>query len=284
MNGRRTAERLGAARVGDGEKPRPRTLRLPGPDTLTDDTEEAQPQARDAEALRSRFRALRRAVSPYSDREQYIVRARHELMKTVLDGALTVSKLPPDTRNVIDVGCGFGPWATDVARQYPGARVTGMDLAPITATDDAPANLRFVEADVNAPWAFAAPASADLVHMRALTESIAHWPFALGQAFGALRPGGVVEINELRPVFFDFDGQFAVTAAFPELLDMYLQLAASIGIDLDPIPKLPGWLNDAGFERIAQRSEILPLGLWPKDGKLRRRAELYTDLMLNGGG
>jgi ubiquinone/menaquinone biosynthesis C-methylase UbiE len=64
----------------------------------------------------------------------------------------------------VDVGCGSGAWAIEVAEQFPGAKVVGMDLSPIQPID-VPQNCEFVVGDLNEGLEFDS-GSMDLVQGR----------------------------------------------------------------------------------------------------------------------
>ncbi|KAK8131914.1 hypothetical protein PG999_000087 [Apiospora kogelbergensis] len=237
------------------------------------------PPADDPEMVeaRTQYLALRKEIRPDSDTQQRLARARHRVYTTVLDGNLTCSKLPSRLKRVLDVGSGIGCWAVDIARRHPEAQVTCLDHHAVRLAD-APANVSFLAADLNRAWPVA-PNSLDLIHVRAMSDDVVSWPFVLAQALKMLRPGGQLEVAEIRPRFWDFDGLFAVTDALPEGEKMSAELSAKMGVDLDPSVNLPMWLDDAGFERAAQRSEILPVGDWSKDAKLHQRATVYREML-----
>ncbi|KAK8043390.1 hypothetical protein PG993_005820 [Apiospora rasikravindrae] len=235
------------------------------------------PEDREMVEARAQYLALRKEILPESDTQQRQARARHRLYTTVLDGNLTCCKLPSRVSRVLDLGSGIGCWAVDIARQHPEASVTCVDHHPVRL-HDAPSNVTFHVADLNRDWPVE-PNSLDLIHIRAMSDDVVSWPFILSQALQTLRPGGQLEVSEIRPRFWDFDGQFSVTDALPEGEQMSVELSAKMGVDLDPSANLPMWLDDAGFEKAAQRSEILPVGNWSKDAKLHQRATLYKDLL-----
>ncbi|KAK7962875.1 S-adenosyl-L-methionine-dependent methyltransferase [Apiospora aurea] len=235
------------------------------------------PEDREMVEARAQYLALRKEILPESDIQQRQARARHRLYTTVLDGNLTCCKLPSRVNRVLDLGSGIGCWAVDIARQHPEASVTCVDHHPVHL-QDAPSNVTFHVADLNRDWPVE-PNSLDLIHIRAMSDDVVSWPFILSQALKTLRPGGQLEVSEIRPRFWDFDGQFAVTDALPEGEQMSAELSAKMGVDLDPSVSLPMWLDDAGFEKAAQRSEILPVGNWSKDAKLHQRATVYKDLL-----
>ncbi|KAK8008170.1 hypothetical protein PG991_010721 [Apiospora marii] len=238
---------------------------------------EPPPEDRNMLEARAQYLALRKELLPESDSQQRQARARHRLYTAVLDGNLTCCKLPSKVNRVLDIGSGIGCWAVDIARQHPEAQVTCIDHHAVCLRD-APSNVSLHVADLNRDWPVE-PNSLDLIHIRAMSDDVVSWPFVLGQALRALRPGGQLEVSEIRPRFWDFDGQFAVTDVLPEGEQMSAELSAKMGVDLDPSERLPMWLDNAGFEKAAQRSEIIPVGNWSKDAKLHQRATLYKDLL-----
>lgn len=226
---------------------------------------------------RAQYLALRKELLPESDTQQRQARARHRLYTAVLDGNLTCCKLPSKVNRVLDIGSGIGCWAVDIARKHPEAQVTCIDHHSVCLRD-APSNVSFRVADLNRDWPVE-PNSLDLIHIRAMSDDVISWPFVLSQALRTLRPGGQLEVSEIRPRFWDFDGLFAVTDVLPEAEQMSAELSAKMGVDLDPSERLPMWLDNAGFEKAAQRSEIIPVGNWAKDAKLHQRATLYKELL-----
>jgi len=62
----------------------------------------------------------------------------------LLGGRLHLSPLLKDrpAGNILDVCCGTGIWAIDVADEHPDCYVTGVDLAPIQPTW-VPPNVKF---------------------------------------------------------------------------------------------------------------------------------------------
>ncbi|KAK8071693.1 S-adenosyl-L-methionine-dependent methyltransferase [Apiospora saccharicola] len=245
--------------------------------TRTGSRSEPPPEDGNMLEARAQYLALRKELLPESDTQQRQARARHRVYTAVLDGNLTCCKLPSKVNRVLDIGSGIGCWAVDIARKHPEARVTCIDHHAVHLRD-APSNVSFRVADMNRDWPVE-PNSLDLIHIRAMSDDVVSWPFILSQALKALRPGGQLEVSEIRPRFWDFDGLFSVTDVLPDGEKMAAELSAKIGVDLDPSASLPMWLDSAGFEKAAQRSEILPVGNWSKDAKLHHRATLYKDLL-----
>lgn len=55
----------------------------------------------------------------------------HHVHSLMLEGELTLVKLPKKIERVLDLGTGTGIWAIDFADMHPEARVFGVDLSPI---------------------------------------------------------------------------------------------------------------------------------------------------------
>src|SRR5215469_18522543 len=77
-------------------------------------------------------------------------------------------------KRVLDIACGPGGWALEVAREHPEIEVTGIDIseamirfAKALATSRGYGNVRFLVMDVKQPLAFP-DASFDLINERTL--------------------------------------------------------------------------------------------------------------------
>jgi ubiquinone/menaquinone biosynthesis C-methylase UbiE len=104
--------------------------------------------------------------SPYplpNDKEE------HRRLDQVLRYWAARNVLPPlsNPTNILDVGTGGGAWCIEVAHQYPGAVVTGIDISPIDR-EGVPENCNFIVANLNEGLKFE-DNSMDFVHSR-LTE------------------------------------------------------------------------------------------------------------------
>lgn len=113
------------------------------------------------------------------------------------------SRLPLADADIIELGCGSAIQTLSIAKAFPGARITAMEVDTVqnklNAALDAPPNVRFVACGAQA--IAAANASADVVMM---FKSLHHVPndlldTALREIRRVLRPGGLAWISE--PVF-----------------------------------------------------------------------------------
>ncbi|KAI0475766.1 S-adenosyl-L-methionine-dependent methyltransferase [Xylariaceae sp. FL0804] len=229
------------------------------------------------EAFGRHYHPSGRIYLPFDEDEQQRMRKHHRLFRLCLSGALTATRLPLDVKNMLDLGTGIGLWPIEMAARYPQARIMGIDASPIQKTTGVPPNVRFAVDNVENPWP-CPDASIDFVHARCIAGGVHDWPRLLAQAFDKLKPGGLLELTELAITVHDFDRDFAEGELYPDFLNMFNRCCQEVGLNYDPTPTAPDWLLDTGFEKIVQRSEILPLGNWAGDNKLRDRQSLMNDI------
>lgn len=108
-----------------------------------------------------------------------------------------------DIHAILDVGCGPGGWALDVAHAYPDRRVVGIDISTTMVTyAQAHAiagrlgNVQFIVQD--ALQSLESLGTFDLVNVRLAMTFVprAYWPTFLGHCLDILRPGGILRITE----------------------------------------------------------------------------------------
>ncbi|WP_306214632.1 class I SAM-dependent methyltransferase [Actinoplanes sp. RD1] len=124
-----------------------------------------------------------------------------ELERTVHVAAEAAAGGPP--RRVLDLGGGPGVLAERMARRWPAAAVTLLDIDPVLlamARAGVPSNVTVVEADLTSdPWP--SPGGYDLITavmtVHYLTPEQAAGAYAT--AWRALAPGGVLVVADLMP-------------------------------------------------------------------------------------
>jgi ubiquinone/menaquinone biosynthesis C-methylase UbiE len=136
--------------------------------------------------------------------------SRGDFLHVMLRAALGANYLAPITAPsyILDIGCGSGRWVREMAGEFPGARVVGLDVATPDESNPAvsgvfavvanqPRSYAFVQHNVTEPLAFA-PASFDLSHMRQMTRDlpVAIWPRVVGEMVRVTAVGGWVELVE----------------------------------------------------------------------------------------
>lgn len=185
---------------------------------------------------------------------------QHMMLQTTMGG----NYLAPvdDPRYVLDVGCGSGRWAYELAERFPQARVVGIDLTPPVNNADIsgvygltpPGNLLFQTADLFEGLRFAA-STFNFVHQRLLALSIPlqRWPHVAAELVRVTHPGGWVELVEADLV--------RNGGPVLETLQRWIStLAHQRGIDPSAGQHLGDLLQNAGLHRIVAHDFVLPIG------------------------
>ncbi|KAJ2984142.1 hypothetical protein NUW58_g6132 [Xylaria curta] len=229
------------------------------------------------EAFGHKYHHSGRIFVPFDEKEQQRMEVQHKLYRQCLNGALTATRIPLNVKNILDLGSGTGLWPLEMAARYPQANILGIDISRIQKTTAVPPNVKFAIDNVENPWPISA-GSIDFLHIRGLAGGVTDWPSLFKQAYEKLKPGGLLEWSEQAIQIFDFDGKFGDAELCPEFLKLWRDLGKENNIDFTPSPNGPVWLVEAGFENIAQRTEILPLGNWAQDESLRNRQTLMNSI------
>ncbi|EXJ87354.1 hypothetical protein A1O3_04313 [Capronia epimyces CBS 606.96] len=186
-----------------------------------------------------------------------------------------------DPTSILDVGTGTGIWAMDVADDFPGAAVLGTDLSPIQPTW-VPPNLEYQVADADEPWDM--DNRFDLVHTRFMNGfSIKSWPFFYEQAFRSLKPGGWVENQEFDFNYASDDGTLNPDGPVKAWEKLWSEGIAKFGLTGKCDPELmTRQMREAGFINTTIIPFKLPVGPWPKNGRLRQAGALFMRGLLDG--
>ncbi|PVF98011.1 S-adenosyl-L-methionine-dependent methyltransferase, partial [Serendipita vermifera] len=108
-------------------------------------------------------------------------------------------------QRVLDVGCGTGMWATDMAFRFPHVSVLGIDLAPLVH-DPAkhPPNLRFQTHDINRGMNYFYD-QFDFIQMRSVAPGLKDAAKTIQELQLCLKPGGFLALIDGDPVNFISD-------------------------------------------------------------------------------
>jgi ubiquinone/menaquinone biosynthesis C-methylase UbiE len=181
--------------------------------------------------------------------------------------------------DVLDLACGSGGWAMNVARQYPDILVTGVD-------NNEP-QLRYVKAHakvrslknlelhvMNILQLLPFPdASFDLVNARCLFSSLSpgDWPPLIQECKRILRPGGTLRLTEMERYNTN-------SPALEKFWDFHAQALYVTGRSFSPtgrfigiVPHLGTLLHKAGFQQIANRAHTPDVSSWTPDAEIWRQ-------------
>ncbi|KAI1488411.1 S-adenosyl-L-methionine-dependent methyltransferase [Biscogniauxia mediterranea] len=239
------------------------------------------------EAYGHRYHPSGKIFLPFDEDEQRRMETQHRLFRRCLNGALTATRLPLDVERILDLGSGTGVWPIEMAARYPQVQFQGIDISPIQRTSVVPPNVKFTIDDIENPWDCPS-GSLDFIHGRSIAGGVRDWPALLRQAYEKLKPGGLLELTEIAISIHDFDGKFADAELCPGFLKLWRDLSKEVNMEFDPTPQATEWLLEAGFEKIVQQTEILPLGNWAQDEKLKAQQNLMNEItsqhFVNHGG
>lgn len=183
---------------------------------------------------------------------------QHFYLRAALQGLYRVPLETHRLEFVLDVGCGTGRWAHEMALAYPQAQVFGLDIdTPPPAALPVPPNFTFVQGNVLQPLPFP-DGSFDFVHQRLLAAAIPtqNWPLVIAEFARVARPGGWIELVEASDAYLN---------AGPELqrfLSWGRAVSAARGVDVGRVAHLDELLHGASLAGVEQQVMHLPVGNW----------------------
>ncbi len=166
---------------------------------------------------------------------------------------------------ILDVACGTGRWAVEMARVFPHARVVGIDIHMpeqhyLEALGTLPPNYTFQLGNILEPLPFA-DGTFTYTHMRFMVTAMPaeKWPQVVGELARVTASGGWVELIE---------GDLPVEGgpALDQLRAWLMQLVALRGVDGTLGSRIGTFLTEVGLTNVVARNTLLPMG--PQGGKI----------------
>ncbi|KAK7061055.1 hypothetical protein VNI00_000790 [Paramarasmius palmivorus] len=106
---------------------------------------------------------------------------------------------------ILDVGCGSGIWAMEMAKQNPSARVVGFDLVQ-QRFSQAPVNFEFVLGDITTSL-LPFKGQADIVHCRCVVQHVKDPQSLVALLADTLKPNGLLLIADGDWIAYDENKQ-----------------------------------------------------------------------------
>lgn len=204
------------------------------------------------------------------EQERLVQQAEHWRHALIADG----TDLAPGTR-LLEMGCGVGAVLAVLGQEYPGVRLTGVDIeaAQLAFAHEHLARsgvqAQLVEADAVAlPFA---PGSFDHVWMMWFLEHLADPTAALLEAKRMLAAGGRITAIEVDYATCRAE---PTTPAIDALFRAMVAAMARAGWS-DAGSRLPGWLRSCGFRDVADGRRPF----WWEGEDLARQASYAADVM-----
>ncbi|KAK4151525.1 S-adenosyl-L-methionine-dependent methyltransferase [Chaetomidium leptoderma] len=203
---------------------------------------------------------------PNDDVEQNRDDMKHTMTLMLCRGAYFYA---PVVEALEEGGTGTGIWAMELGDKYPNATITGIDLSPIQPTF-VPENVHFFVDDFEEEWVDP-DNKFDFIHLRHTLHSVQDPQTFLGRVLRHLKPGAFFEAQEFAITPQADDD--TLTASTPYALRDYMNYLAAgmrvLGSEAHAIQSLPDAMRAAGFADVHTTTHKCPLGVWPRDKRLR---------------
>jgi len=204
-------------------------------------------------------------VNPEEAEETARLLLQDRLVTEEMGGVFPKDLDPTRFQLVLDLACGPGGWACDVARLYPEIDVIGVDISEkmmrygqAHAQAQRLENASFQVMNVINPLEFP-DAAFDFVNARLLSSfmPVAAWPSFVLECVRITRPGGVIRLTE-------GEWEFTSSAACERIADMLTRAMWLDGKSFSPDGKRFGatlmttqFLRDSGLINIQRRAYAL---------------------------
>ena len=165
-------------------------------------------------------------------------------------------------KQILDIACGPGGWAIEVAFEHPDKEIVGIDInETMIRYAFAQARVRklqhvtFEVMDATKPLKFH-DASFDLINARLLVGFMdrASWPRLLVECKRLLRPGGIVRLTEFETVISSSAALQRLQGCLYQVLSQQGRTFSVDGSSMGVTHMLGRLMQQAGFENIEHRA------------------------------
>ena len=213
---------------------------------------------------------------PHDEFEQTRQAIIHQAFLHILDGQLSMTRIPANVTRILDIGTGTGDWATAIAERFPNAEVIATDIAPFQSRD-VPPNLFFELDDASEEWTYSKPF--DFIHMRGLAGAFSDWSRIYSEACKHLKPGGSLEIADFGMISNPETSPDSYLSIFNGAC---LSAAEKAGSPLGMEHFKKARIEAAGLGVARSRIFDVPLGTWSGDPKKQISGKMALISALEG--
>lgn len=196
-------------------------------------------------------------LMPIDQQEMNRLDFQHYLIRYVMQRNYVAPIVQPD--GILDVGCGTGRWAYEMAEEFPQSRVFGLDVTTDYQVQAAatPKNYRFVRGNVLEELPFP-DNTFDFVHQRFLHVAIptSSWTHVIRELKRVTRLNGWIELAESDQRLQNVGPATQQLATWGSIWSKKRDIDPGICIHL------ADFLDQSGFQNIQQYKINLPLGSW----------------------
>ncbi|KAE8407132.1 S-adenosyl-L-methionine-dependent methyltransferase [Aspergillus pseudonomiae] len=201
---------------------------------------------------------------PCDEQEQDRLDFLHKALSLAMRSDVQIHVPYPVNGKVLDLGCGTGLWAINLAERNPGAFVVGVDLSPIQPSTY-PWNCQFYAPfDFESSWNLGEECW-DMIHLRMGCGSVVNWHSLYRKVLAHLRCGAWFEQVEIdfEPRCVDREQRWSALHYWYQTLQMATE--NSMRPLAHRYKETLYQLQEAGFTEINHHQIRLPLSPWHED-------------------
>jgi ubiquinone/menaquinone biosynthesis C-methylase UbiE len=221
-----------------------------------------------------------------SSSQSELVRLNHQArLVTDTIGLLPARLEDTDFTSVLDVGCGTGQWALDLACARQDVEVTGIDISPnmieyaITRAQTYRLdNISFEVVDIFQKKLPFTEGSFDMINLRfgfGWIKGYANWLLLLARLSTLLKPGGSVVITE-------GEGIYTNSLALQRVHEIFCIAFHKAGYSLSPSPRFMGvvaqlgyLLSQTGFHDPGSQAYVLDYSYYNQEANIQWRTSFH---------